>query len=868
MRQVLTGLAVGALACSAVPASAQQGSVQVSAAAQAITGDPDRIAGQNRLEPDFGLTWLQPGSRWGVFQLEARGARRQDRLHPGKLFLAVRDLKYRGFAWTIQAGDTYFSPTIGEYKFSNIFTPAVTFNGGSVSGRTKDTTVEVVAGKTSAWRNIFGSDPQTLEQHLTIARVTRRIGARLEVSGRASRVRTKNLKEFSYSIAASDQAGGGARTWLTPSIQIVADASVVSYKRVGTNLRERDASAMIGGSWLHRRGWVQVNASRFSPGDFPSLNSPLPDREGVFIAGDYDVARRLRVFAGWDAFRTNLNPATSRLSSRPLPEGSGYRQFGGLRVQLWTRSTVTLRAEQGARVSRPLAFGLGSDSDTGSWAAEWQAAAGSLTTFVRYARRDNVDRINGSSSLRQHDFSGQLFANVSGSMQLFASALATKTRLADESGSTYWQMGGGGQVQLPRRNLWVRAEGHVARNVDLLTQSFVPRESLSLGINGQMTGNMSVALNVNVDRSPMAFATGSPWTTRSTLRVTRMLPTGTAYVTNSAALTEATSGRGTGSVTGSVFADWNGNGERDAEDSTLEGIPVRIGASNLATTGRDGQFAFLNVPVGTRAVGLDTGSLPIDFDPPETAQVDVEIERGDAKHVSFGLRPLGTIEGQVTRDANGNGRADPGEEAIDGAIVVLDGGARSEQARGGRFRFDAVRSGEHLVKLLLESLPEGAVIKGEAEVRAALGREQMSALVPFLVAVEKRPEIRKVFPPRGGGTAGRAPAASAGRSTPVPPRAVPTRPSTRPAATSAAVTRPAPARFAVQIAALSERANVAGLLLDLKSAGLAAYVVSPATDGGLYRVRVGPYRTRVAADRAAAALETQFGTKFWVVKEK
>lgn len=452
MRQVLTGLAVGALTCSAAPAWAQQGSLQMSAAAQAITGAPQRIGGQHQIEPDFGISWLQPGTRFGIFQLELRGVRRRDRLHAGKMFFAVRDVKYRGMAWSFEAGDTHFAPAIGEYKFSNIFTPVVTFNGASVTGRTSTTRLVIVAGKTSAWRNIFGSDPQTLDQTLGTARITHRAGERLELSARASRVRTTNLKEFGYAIAASDQAGGGVRLWLTPSIQMAADASVVSYRRSGTDMRERDASAMVGTSWLHRRGWLQVNASRFSPGDFPTLNSPLPDLEGVFAAGDYNVAPRLRIFAGWEAFRSNLNPASSLTSARPVPRASGMREFGGVRLQLSARSTFTLRADKGARLSRPLVRGLGSDSDTGSWGAELQTAAGAVTTFVRYGRRENVDRMNGSAAFGQQDVSAQLFASVSRSTQLFASMMATRTELGQAGGSTYWQMGGGGQVQVPRRD--------------------------------------------------------------------------------------------------------------------------------------------------------------------------------------------------------------------------------------------------------------------------------------------------------------------------------------------------------------------------------------------------------------------------------
>lgn len=869
---------------SAMPAGAQQGAIHVSAAVQGVTGDPQRLAGENRLEPDFGVSWIQPGSRFGLFQLEVRGTRRGQELHAGRTYLAIRDLKYRGIAWTIEGGDAYFSPSIGDYKFSNLFTPTVTFSGGAITGRTPRSTLTVVAGRTTAWRNIFGSDPDALGQTIGSVRAVHRPTLRLDVNLRGSRIRTSNLKEFSYTIDSSDQAGGGATFRLTPAIQLVADGSVVSYRRTGLAEYERDGSVMAGGSWLHSRGWLQVNASRFSPGDFPALNNPLQDREGVFAAGDYQVWSRLRLAAGFDAFRSNLNPDRSKASSRPVPPSSGLREFGSVRLHLTTRSTFTLRAEQGDRRTRPLGFGLGSDSDTGSWAAEWQAAIGRTNTFARYSRRDNVDHVNRDSSYTQHDMSAQFFVNLTRTAQLFGTAALTETGSGAAGGNTYWQAGGGAQLQVSGRGLWLRAEGTAARNVDLLTQSFVPRESASVGLNGQLSRNVAVAFNMNVDRSPMPFFTGSPWTTRSMLRVIHTRPTGSVYSANTAAVGAVTSGRGTGTVSGMVYVDWNANGLRDAGEDPLEDVPLRIASGGTANTARDGQFAFLSVPVGVREVSLDP-ALPIDFDPPEIARVQVELSRGDTKRVSFGLIPLGSIHGRVTRDANGNGKADPGEETIEG-ILILDGGARSERTRSGRYRFDSVRSGDHLVKLLGESLPEGAVITGDAEVKVALTRDRLTSEATFLVSVEKRPEIRKVFPPRRGGaapsTAGRPGTSSGSRIPPARPGAAPARvkggaprlpapaltPDDGPSA-SVMTAMPVTSRFAVQIAALNDSQRARDLVRELKTSGLPAYLVQPgaADPNAPYRIRVGPYRTRAAAQKTVTTLEKERGEKLWVIRE-
>ena len=878
-RLVLIAGYIAGLVFHARVARAQQGSVQISSAVQTLRGDPSRFAGQNEFEPDLGVAWLQPGSRFGVFQIEIRGARRGDTLHTGRIYGALRDAKYRGVAWTVEAGDAYFTPPMVGYGYSNLYSPAVTFNGAAVRSRTERTTLAIVGGRTTAWRNIFGNDPKGLGQTVAIGHVTRRLGSRFELSAHGSRIRTTSLDEFSYTIDASDQIGGGTRLLLTPSLQLVADGSVVSYRRTGTSSRERDGSYMGGLNWLHSRGWIQLNASRFSPGDFPALNNPLADREQVFTAGEYDLFSRTRVSAGWERFRTNLDPEASAASTRPTPQTSGDRGFGGVRVQLTSRSTVAFRGEQGDRESHPVGPGLPSDSDTGMWAAEWQAAIGRTNVFVRYSGRDNVEHVNQTGSYDQRDTAAQLFANLPGGSQAFGIAVLTRTTAADGGGNTYWQAGGGTQFRLGHRELWLRAEGNAARNMDLLTRAYVPRESFILGVNGQMTRRTTLGFNVNLDRAVSLSSAGTPWMTRSMFRVTHTRPTGSVFVPTASMASTTESGRGTGTISGLVFADWNADGVQDPGENTLAGIPLRVGGGHT-TSGRDGQFAFMNVPAGVRSVGLDTSALPVDFDPPSVAQVQIELSRGDAKRVTFGLIPLGVIHGRVVRDGNGNGKADVSDEAVEDAVIILDGGLRSEQARRGRYRFEAVRSGAHLVKLLIESLPDGAVITGDAEVQAILSRDALAADITFVVSIEKRPEIRKVFPPRGGGatsantaTTPRAVTGRGARTTasPTPGNAGATVPS--PPAARAPVTRNVPSvfgKFTIQIAALNDPLRAKQAVQQLKDRGMPAYLVNPpASDPDApYRVRVGPYESREAAQKIAVSLEHQRGEKVWVTREK
>jgi cell division septation protein DedD len=908
MRRVLCGLAAGVIVCHAAVAQAQQGSVQISAAGQGVTGNPQRIAGENQFEPDFGIAWLQPGVRFGTFQIELRGTKRAERLHLGRNYAALRDLKRGQYSWTFEAGDAYFNRALGGYGFSNLSTPAVTFSGGAIEARSDRATLNIVGGRATAWRNIFGTDPDTMAQTLGMARGTFRVNDRLDVLGRVSRISTSGLREFTFNIADSRQAGGGARFSLTPAVQLVADGSYVLYRRLDSNIQHRDGSMLVGANFLLSRGWVQINAARFSPGDFPAMNDPLHDRESAFAATEFDVWSRVRLFGGWEGIRTNIDPEPTLESSSSLPRNTASRGFGGVRVQFGPRSILTLRAENGDRITRPAQFGREIESDTGLRSAELQSSFGPITTYTRLSRRENVDRASLDATYTQDDLAAQLFMRLSRSTQLFGLGTYTRHRAATAAGTSYWQIGGGTQVQLTDRNLWIRGEGTASRNVDLLTRDFVPRASFNIGLNGELSRSTSFALNIAADRTPVLFGTGTPWTTRSIFRVVQTFSTGAARVSSgtSPAAVAATRSRGTGTILGVVFTDWNGNGILDPGEDPLENIPVRITAVSALTTRRDGEFSFLNVPAGAQEVGLDTSAIPVDFDPPVESSVSLELDRGTTRRVTFGLIPLGSLRGRVVRDANGNGRADPGEEAIDGAILVLDRGARSEQVRRGTYRFDSIRSGDHVVALIRESLPEGAVITGATEVPVALRRDQLSLEIDFLVTIEKRPETRKVFPskigapqppapkpsaadrpaakpPAAGTPAGAGPTATGSASGVGPAAArVPAAEAERKAAPVARNNTPAAIRpgsaaagsiednFAVQVAALLDPLRARQMAAELSARGYPAYVMEPAADepDGPYRVRIGHYRTRAAAAAAGARLERARGEKLWVIREQ
>ena len=100
-----------------------------------------------------------------------------------------------------------------------------------------------------------------------------------------------------------------------------------------------------------------------------------------------------------------------------------------------------------------------------------------------------------------------------------------------------------------------------------------------------------------------------------------------------------------------------------------------------------------------------------------------------------------------------------------------------------------------------------------------------------------------------------------------PPEVSPTAAAAAPSPAPAAASARTPGRFAIQVSALSNRDAAAALAARLVAAGYPAYVVEPAADVDppLYRVRLGDYPDRAAAEAAGGRVETSEGLDWYVV---
>ncbi|MGE0704407.1 MAG: SPOR domain-containing protein [Vicinamibacterales bacterium] len=172
-----------------------------------------------------------------------------------------------------------------------------------------------------------------------------------------------------------------------------------------------------------------------------------------------------------------------------------------------------------------------------------------------------------------------------------------------------------------------------------------------------------------------------------------------------------------------------------------------------------------------------------------------------------------------------------------------------------------------------------AVVTPDADPRAADAPPEVDDLSYFSRLEQSGPDAESLKPqapeparaeveaPR---PAARPAQAQRAQRTAAPPRPAPAAAAAVPAAATtqaAAPSRPAPGDWTVQVAALNARPEAEAVAKRLADKGYSAYVVTPGNGGpAVFRVRIGPFRTRNDADNMAARLEKEEQFKPWVTR--
>ena len=184
-------------------------------------------------------------------------------------------------------------------------------------------------------------------------------------------------------------------------------------------------------------------------------------------------------------------------------------------------------------------------------------------------------------------------------------------------------------------------------------------------------------------------------------------------------------------VSGLIYEDVDGNGQRGPEDILLDGATLRMGFER-AVSRPGGRFDFRSADPGT--VTVDSRSLGSDYLPMPDMPVP------DDRYMEIAVTRSADLRVSAFLDSNVNGVWDAGELAADGLEIVVsreqDEAWELETGADGSVSLGAVRPGSFVISVVGESLPRRALmpelktvaIRGgeDADVRIAIPMRQIS----------------------------------------------------------------------------------------------------------------------------------------------
>ena len=647
-------------------ARAQQPSAAVSAAAQVLTGEEFRLAGQNRFEPDIGVLLFDPWFRFGTLEVAVSATRRDEQAVLGRSFVHLDGAKLAGLSWTIDAGDAWRMPTLSNFGFANLFAPPVTFEGVSISGASARTRCRSYGGRVTAQQNIFGTDTVPVGQQVYQASLSHRVNERLDVYGCGAHVRNGTVKLYPAFVDVSHRR---ERRHTLPGDAVDRGLGRGRVRAIPPQGFVRRRALTVGAGWgdlvgASRMAAVQrpLPASRLLPGDQLSLQRPgrrlCGRRMGRAPAGPALRGCRVR----------NDGPRRSRRRSggvgrRPRDPDPRLRR----RARARGRSIARQRARRGRWPRNPaIQFQqrLRERHRRGQRRLARRVRALERLRPVRAPRERRPESTRGRASpstTRRFTRTSASAPDVRSSPRRWSPAAPT----VPATDRRYGRSAAGCRCRWPAGTCGSKATR--AAPATGPPRSRRTGSQLAVGFSGQIARNTTFSARLLRRSIAIALVPGSPWTTRTMMRVTRSFPFGTA---RSAALpgspVRGAARRAASQALSSPTGTVTGNSIQTRKPSA--GFRWLSAGAGTVTSGTDGRFSFAGVPVGETSVVVDLSTLPADYDAPAEPERAVEIARNRASDVAIGLLPLTSIAGVVYQDADGDGQ--------------LSASRRSRQRRG------------------------------------------------------------------------------------------------------------------------------------------------------------------------------------------
>jgi len=706
---------------------------------------------------NIGLQQLAP--KVGVFSTSFSWAEEPGFHRLGSFFTQLQGVQVRDHVLDVILGDTFiatslleedrargllqplFFPTLfpvvtvpfplvkAEERFSNFFPASLPFEGARFDLSSARSQYLFFGGRVSQLRGFRGTVADVTNEAIVGARARYRLWDRLMLG--ASVMRTSDSVPLSDgSIIKEDiplTFNGQFR--VTPSLLLQGEygLSLHTLERPSGEEEGSDFYWIAGPVYRSEKLSFDFNYQRIGPQYQLFKRFAQADREGTFLSGSYRPWSFLSFSGTFDRSRNNLDDDPKLLTI------DATRGLLTTTLLFPTRTFLFLRGEVTDRESREKQAAGALDTLTTAIQVDVSQPFSLYRGLFRYRRDFTDDRLFGQDSANE-TFRGELtgsFRNFN-----FLAAQEVLRRLdasGDETERTYSSLASLGYHFSPSLDLFAQFSWNHIQN----RQARTTEDRYNL--DSRLSYRLPLGFLLQVE---FRYTAGrDSHTTQLTFQLVKRLEYGQAPP---AAQIPTAVGRPAvppfGIIEGFVLAEPGKQGVPDIKIILDEGV--------VALTDAQGHYSFSDVLEGEHTVRLDERKLPATFDLVGDFEQKATVQPKGRSRLDFLLAPLGRIKGRVIEDANRNGQVDPDERGMpDVRVFAVKEGERVAAFTDldGEFLFENLKGGEYAIQVDEAAVPEGATILPAPSVKAVLdpGGEVKDLL--FLIQIQPRPVIRKVF---------------------------------------------------------------------------------------------------------------------------
>lgn len=686
----------------------------------------------------FGFSQFVPN--YGKLELWLDGVQTQQGFKLGRGLLSFNELLINRFKINSSYGDTYFTFTNLEDRFSNTYYPYVYFRGGKIIVSTPGIETVFFGGKAANLRGIFGTTYKVSEQN--VYGFNTRIKPSSSITVGTGYIYTENEQSYSEELLTRSNniflLDGEYK--FSKKIKVLGEYKFSRYLPAGSSERKNGFSLRVGPIIRTEKLSLEANYRHISSDyRFVSLATQLEqDQEGFFLLTEYKLSKFFSIIGNADRYRNNLSQDPQKNTIYSTRGLLGFSYYSPFWPSLSFRLGLTERKTR-KHVENPL------DSITYNYYLHLFQNFNNFNLYLRYSRHDIENRINptGKSSQDAFNLGIRHYFKRNNMIWFEGESISNRDINGDVIGRDLRARIGLNYYHSANVNFYSIATYSKMKRTNISDRD---KFDLYLTLSLRLPLGFNLSLNLGADRYlnlPEKEQRGTNY--RLTMKIDKRLRWGKPLT-----VIRETTGIGTGefgTIQGHIFNDLNLNGIKDRGEKGYPGIKISLQDGTTVETGAEGKYKFSRVRTGTNKVKISLTDIPIELNFLDELEKQIEVKHRKTVEVDFRLITSAFISGRIINDTNKNGQIDPDEKGKPDVLVWLqpvDERKNTEPLntytdKEGNFSFEYIIPGTYFLFPEKESLPEKTIFTGPEKLKIDIAPGEKLANQTFLVFIPPRP---------------------------------------------------------------------------------------------------------------------------------